>query len=143
MPGKKYIVRLTDNEKKELIGLIKKGKTGVRKTTRARILLLADDGKADREIAEFLRVGTATAERIRKRFAEGGPGKALDEDPRPGGKKILNGREEAVLIAGACADPPDGRRKRTMQLPADRVVGLGLTESVSDETVRLILKKTG
>jgi transposase len=142
MPGKKYIVGLTDNEKRELLELISKGKTGVRKIARAHILLLTDEGKADREIAEFLHLGTATAERIRKRFAEGGPERAINEDPRPGGRKILNGREEAVLIAEACADPPNGRRKWTMQLPADRAVELGLTESISDETIRLILKKT-
>lgn len=142
MPEKKYIVRLTGDEKRELHGLTKRGKTGARKIRRAHILLLADEGKTDKEIADSLHVGAATAERIRKRFVEGGPEKALNEDPRPGGKRILSGREEAILIAEACTDPPDGRHRWTMQLLADRVVELGMTESISDETIRLILKKT-
>lgn len=140
--AKKYIVSLTDEEREELIGLTKKGRTGARKITRAHILLLADEGRTDKEIAEILRVGVSTAERIRRRFVEGGPGKALNEDPRIGAPKILSGRDEAVIIAEACSEPPEGRVRWTMQLLADRVVELDLADSISDETVRLILKNS-
>ena len=140
--AKKYIVSLTDDEREELTGLTKKGVTGARKITRAHILLLADGGRTDREIAEVLSAGVSTVERIRRRFVEGGSEKALNDDPRDGAPRILSGRSEAVLVAEACSEPPEGRSRWTMQLLADRVVELGLAESVSDETVRLILKKT-
>ena len=77
-------------------------------------------------------------QRIRKRFVGGGPGKALNEDPRIGAPRILSGRDEAILIAEACSEPPEGRLRWTMRLLADRVVELDLADSISDETVRLI-----
>ena len=140
--GKKYIINLTDEEKRELSELTNKGRTGARKLKRAQILLLADEGKTDREIAENLHVGISTAERTRRRFVEGGRENALNERRRPGKKRILNGRQEAILIAEACADPPEGCRKWTMQLLADRIVEVGVVESISDDTVRRTLKKT-
>lgn len=140
--AKRYIVNLTCEEREELIGLTKKGKTGARKINRANILLLADEGETDTEIAEILRTGVSTVERTRRRFIEGGLGKATNDDPRNGAPRILNGRDEAVLIAEACSDPPDGRLRWTMRLLADRVVELGLADSISDETIRLILKNS-
>ena len=140
--AKRYIVSLMCEEREELIGLTKKGKTGARKINRANILLLADEGWTDAEIAENLRTGISTVERIRKRFVGGGPEKAPDDDPRNGAPRILSGRDEAVLIAEACSEPPDGRVRWTMQLLADRVIRLGLADSISDETVRLILKNS-
>ena len=138
---KRYVVRLTDEEKRELTDLTKRGKTGARKVRRAHTLLLADEGKTDRETAESLHVGVSTVERTRKRFVEGGPENALNEHRRPGKKRLLNGRQEAILIAEACADPPEGRARRTMRLLADRIVELGVAESVSEDTVGRILKK--
>ncbi len=140
--AKKYIVSLTDGERKELTDLTKKGKTGARKLKRAHILLLADEDRTDWEIAGILRTGVSAVERIRRRFVEGGPEKALNENPRNGATKILNGREEAALIAEACAAPPEGRVKWTMQQLADRAVELGPADSISDETVRVILKNS-
>ncbi|QTA88181.1 helix-turn-helix domain-containing protein [Desulfonema magnum] len=140
--AKRYIVSLTDEEKDELIALTKKGKTGARKINRAHILLLADECRTDKEIAVILRTGVSTVERIRKRFVGGGPEKALNDDPRNGAPRILSGRDEAVLIAEACNEAPEGRVRRTMMLLADRVVELGLADSISDETVRMILKNS-
>jgi len=140
--SKRYMVDLTDEERKELLGLTKKGKIGARKLGRAHILLLADEGKTDKEIAKSLHVGISTVERTRKRFVEGGTENALNEHRRPGKKRLMNGRQEAILIAEACSDPPDGRRKWTMQLLADRIVELGVVESISDDTIRRTLKKT-
>ena len=139
---KRYVVRLTDEEKSELTDMTKRGKTGARKVRRAHTLLLADEGRTDREIAENLHIGVSAVERTGRRFVEGGPENALNERRRPGRERLLNGRQEAILIAEACADPPEGRVRWTMQLLADRIVELGAAESVSDDTVRRILRKT-
>jgi transposase len=105
-------------------------------------LLLADEGKADKAIAEALHVGTATVQRTRQKLVEGGLEWALNERRRPGGQRKLNGRQEAFLVALACSAPPEGRVRWTMQMLADRLNELNMVERVSDETVRRTLKKT-
>lgn len=142
MPKKIYRVNLGEEERKYLLNLFKGGKHSSRKLTRARILLLADEGKTDKTIAEVLHIGGSTAERTRKKFVEGDLEYALDERPRPGGRRKLDGKDEAFLIALACSNPPEGRKTWTMQLLADKLVELKVVESISDETVRRILKKT-
>ena len=139
---KKYIVSLTDAERDSLLTLTKKGSLGARKLNRAHILLQADASASDAAIAAALHVGTATVERIRKRFVEGGLEAALNEQPRPGAKPRLDGKAEATLIAWACSTPPDERKHWPMYLLADKLVALGIVESISDETVRRVLKKT-
>ena len=139
---KKYIVSLTDAERDSLLALTKKGSLGARKLNRAHILLQADASASDAAIAAALHVGTATVERIRKRFVEGGLEAALNEQPRPGAKPRLDGKAEATLIAWACSTPPDERKHWPMYLLADKLVALGIVESISDETVRRVLKKT-
>ena len=140
--AKKYLVTLTDEERESLLALTKKGSLAARKLTRAHILLQADAGTTDEAIARALHTGTATVERIRKRFVEGGVEAALIERPRPGGKAKLDGKAEATLVAWTCSTPPDDRARWTMQLLADKLVELKLVESISDETVRRTLKKT-
>ena len=141
--NKRYIVDLTADERAALLALLTKGVAPVRRLTRARILLLADEGGTDPEIAAALHVHPATVERTRRRFVEGGPEAALSERPRPGGRRPkLDGRQEAHLVAPACSAPPEGRTRWTMQLLADRLVALELVEAISDETVRRALKKT-
>jgi transposase len=142
MPGKKYIVELTEEERQELQELISKGKLSVRKVTRARILLKADEGWKDEDIVTALDTSVATVERIRKRFVEGGLEKALNDDPRPGAKRKLDLRGEATLIALSCSPPPDDHDHWTLRLLADRLVELGRVESISHEAVRQYLKKT-
>lgn len=139
---KKYVVTLTDSERDTLISLTKKGTIAARKLTRAHILLQADAGTTDAAIAHALHIGTATVERIRKRFLEGGVAGALTERPRPGATAKLDGPAEATLIAWACSTPPDDRKQWTMQLLADKLVALKVVDSISDETVRRTLKKT-
>ena len=85
--------------------------------------------------------GAATVERIRKRFVEGGLEGVLTERPKPGGKRKLDGKAEASLIAWACSTPPDNRKQWSMQLLADKLIELKLVEAISDETVRRTLKK--
>src|SRR5689334_4015262 len=140
--SKKYLVSLTDAERETLLALTKKGSLAARKLSRAHILLLADAGAADDTIAQALHIGTATIERIRKRFVEAGVEAALTERPRPGGKRKLDGKAEATLAAWACSTPPADRKQWTMQLLADKLVELKLVETISDETVRRTLKKT-
>jgi transposase len=141
MPKKIYIVDLTEEERTYLLDFIKSGKKSARKLNRARILLLADDGKTDPEIAEALHTGQSTVQRIRKRFVEGNLERALNEDPRPGGRRKLDEKAESVLEQLASSEPPDGRKRWTLQLLADRLVELKVVDSVSHETVRKELKK--
>src|SRR5215207_2344778 len=139
---KKYLVSLTDVEREMLLALTKKGSVAARKLSRAHILLQADAGATDDGIAHALHIGTATVERIRKRFVQGGVEAALTERPRPGGKPKLDGKAEATLVAWTCSTPPDDRTCWTMQLLADKLVELKVVNSISDETVRRTLKKT-
>jgi len=141
MPAKKYVVKLTEEERDELKRLISRGKSSARKQTRARILLKADEGLKDREIVAALGVGRSTVERTRKRFVEGNLAKALNEDPRPGARRKVDGRVEAHLIATACAPAPEGHARWSLRLLAERLVELGVVESISHETVRQVLKK--
>src|SRR5262249_32567867 len=106
--------------------------------TRARILLKAAEGWEDQAIAAALSVGRATVERLRQRFVEEGLG-ALEERPRPGTPPKLDAKAEARLIAEACSIAPEGRKRWTLHLLADRVVALGLAESYSYESVRRVL----
>jgi transposase len=143
MPKKIYIVDLTREERTQLLDFIKSGTHSARKLNRARILLLADEGKTDGEIAEALHTGTATVQRTRQRFVEGNLENALNERPRPGGQKKLDERGEAILETLAHSKPPAGRKRWTLQLLADRLVQLKVVDSISYETVRQEVKKSG
>lgn len=140
--AKMYIVELTSDERSQLTALVRRGKESARRINRARILLLADDGRTDEEIWNALQIGRSTVERTRRRFFELGLEAALSERPRPGKPPKLDAKQEAVLIALACSDPPDGYERWTMQLLADRLVELKVVDSIVDETVRRLLKKT-
>lgn len=146
---KKYKVTLTAEERQQLQELIAAGQAAAKKLTHARILLKADaaDGGpawADQRIAEALEVSVPTIERVRQRFVEQGLEAALvrKKQDRPSRPRALDGRAEARLIALACSAPPAGRREWTMQLLADKLVELRVVDTVSDETVRRVLKKT-
>jgi transposase len=103
---------------------------------------LADERMADEEIAAALHVHRVTVERTRRRFVEGGMEQALNEQPRPGGRPKLDGKQEAMLVALACSQAPEGCGRWTLQLLADRLVELDVVDTISDETVRRTLKKT-
>lgn len=137
---KTHVVNLTDAERADLERLTRRGVTSPRRTLRARALLLADWGKTDAVIAEALGLSVRTIERLRARAVSDGALDALDDRPRPGGTPKLDDRQHARLIAEACSDPPAGRSHWTMQLLADRLVELGVVETISDETVRRGLK---
>ena len=146
---KKYKVTLTAEERQQLHDLVNTGKAAAKKLAHARILLKADaapDGPAwtDEQIAEAVEVSRATVERVRQRFVEQGLDAALSRKPRerPARQPKLDGRGEARLIALACSAPPQGRKEWTMKLLADRLVELEVVDTISDETVRRVLKKT-
>jgi transposase len=138
---KRYIVKLSEEEKKDLHALTHKGTCGVRKLRRAQMLVLANEGPTDEEIARALDASVSTVERVRKRFVEEGLEAALSERSRPGARRKLDGRQEAYLVALASSDPPEGKKYWSMQLLADRLVELEIVEEISDETVRRTLKK--
>jgi transposase len=139
--SEKYVVELSEAEKSELRRLTTIGKASARKIKRANILLLSDGGQSDKAISAMLHTSISTIERTRKRYVEGGLDAALNEQPRPGRELKLDGKQEAHLIALACSPPPAGRQSGTMHLLAERLVALQMVESISDETVRLRLKK--
>ena len=142
MPAKLYRVNLTREEREHLLGITRRGKSLGRKVKRSLILCKADEGLTDQQVAEALMVGPATVGRVRQRFVEGGLKRALDDLPRPGQRRKLDGKQEAHLVAVACSARPEGYARWTLRLHADQAVELELTGSISRETVRQVLKKT-
>ena len=144
---KKYVVRLTDEERTALGDLRRKGTAAARKILRANVLLLADaDGPArtDVEIAAALGCHVHTVENLRRRCVLEGLEAALNRKPqeRPSRMRKLDGAGEAHLIALACGEPPEGYGRWTMQLLATGLVELQVVESISGQTVWRTLKKT-
>ena len=146
---KQYHVTLTPEERGELEQMISAGKAAARKLAHARILLKADEaeggpGWSDEQISEALDVGLSTVWRVRRRFVEEGFEAAIV--PKPSTRvyaRKLDGAAEARLVKLACSRPPEGRKRWTLQLLADRMVVLGHAEDgLSYETVRRVLKKT-
>ena len=140
-----YQVNLTEGERKHLENLISTGTESARKLTRARILLKADAGWTDKEIAKALDVSQPTISRIRTKYAKEGLESALNRKPtqRQYERKI-DGATEAQLIALTCGEPPEGYARWSLRLLSEQLVSLEQVEieSVSHETVRQILKKT-
>jgi transposase len=144
---KKPVVRLTKKQRQTLLGLVCSGTNSARKMVRARILLQADvHGEAwpDSRIAEALEVGTATVERIRRRFAEEDWEAAVGRRSQPARpeKRRLDGEAEAHLVQLAGSKAPAGHSRGTLELLTDRLVRLNYVPCVSRYTVRRVLKKT-
>ncbi len=148
MPKKIYIVTLTVEERAHLRELISKGKAAAYKQRHARVLLKTDQGRhgehwTDEQIERALDVHPTTVERLRKRFVEEGFEATLGRKEQKNRKaKKIDGRAEAHLVALSCGEPPEGRKRWTLKLLADRLVELELVDSVCQETVRQTLKKT-
>jgi len=132
----RYRVELSQTERAELTALLSGGKHPARKLKRAQILLAADAGASDEEIARTVRVGGSTVYRTKRRFVLGNLEAALSEEPRPGANRKLSGKETALLIATACSNPPAGRARWTLELLAGQLVRLTEHASISRETVR-------
>ena len=142
MAAIKYKAKLSESERCHLNEVSRRGKPSIRTVKRALALLKADEGLRDREIAGVLLVNAATVARVRKRFVEEGVEDAINDRPRPGRERKLDGKQEAHLVAIACSSPPEGHVNWTLHLLADKVVELEFAGSISLETVRQILKKT-
>ena len=145
--AKKYIIRLSLEERAELSSLVNKGKAAAYKRLHSQILLKSDineagPGWSDQKIAEAFDVSIPTIERLRKRLVKEGLESALNRVKQ---KKVrrcsLDGEQEAHLIALTCSDPPGGYGRWTLRLLSDQMVELNYTDKVSHETVRQVLKK--
>ena len=144
---KKYIVRLTDDERKQLEEIEKHGKSPAYKIKHANILLTIDTngpGWSDEKTAEVFRCHRSTVCNVRQRFVEKGMKLALERKPQesPSRKRILDGEGEAHLIAIGCSQPPEGCSGWTLKLLAERLVVLDVVKSISSQTVWRTLKKT-
>jgi len=145
--NKKYIVRLTAEEREELENLVKKGKTQAYRIKHANILLAVDaDGPnlSDENSARIFGCHQNTVRNVRQRFVEQGIEAALERKKRdkPPREFKIDGEKEAQLIAIACSEPPAGRAKWTLKMLADKLVELDIVDTISDQTVRRTLKKT-
>lgn len=145
--NKKYIVRLTGQERKELEDLVKKGKTLAYRIKHAHILLAVDaDGPnwPDHQVAKAYKCHQNTVVNVRQHFVEQGFQAALERKKQqtPSRQRILDGESEARLISIACSKPPEGFAKWTMQMLADELVALKVVDYISGQTVWRTLKKT-
>ena len=138
-----HIVRLTPEEREALEQVVRHERVIGAKRRRALILLRADEGCTDQEIAEDVEVAVATVERVRKRCIARGVGGSLDRKPTdmPPRPRKLDGATEAELVRIACSEAPEGRTRWTISLLADKLVELKVFDAVSKSTVQRTLKK--
>lgn len=139
-------IKLTEEERSELLQLIKSGKHSARVLGRARILLLLDRSQGQKmklnEVADAMLTSIGTVSNVKRRYLQGGLERGLHDRPRPGAKPKIDGEVEAHLIALVCSDPPEGQARWTLRLLADKLVELELIESISHVAVGEALKKT-
>lgn len=145
---KKYVIKLTDEEREHLNTMIRTGKHPSWRLTRARVLLKADaaeggEGWSDSQIAEALDISVATVARIRQQLVEEGFDAVLTRKHSPASAKprIFDGASEAKLIALACSEPPKGHKRWTLKLLETAVVELNIVDRASDNTIGRTLKK--
>ena len=146
---KKYVVRLSEQERGQLQALVRKGKGPARRLLKARILLKADvseggPGWSDSKIIAALDTSASMLYRVRKQLVEEGFEAVLSRKQRatPAVARIFDGEKEAKLIALACSKPPKGRARWTLRLLENKVVELGIVDRASDSTIHRTLKKT-
>jgi len=144
---KKYIIRLSAEERQGLKDLVYKGKAAAYRRTHAQILMLTDEGShgpglSDAEVADRVGVNERTVSRLRQRCVERGLDAALERQARVREKtRVLDGDGEARMVALMCSEPPPGQSRWTLNLLGNRLVELGIVDSISHETVRQVLKK--
>ena len=146
---KRYVVRLSAEERRELEAMIRKGKSAAARLLKARILLKADiseagEGWSDSRIVEALETSVSTVYRVRRQLVEEGLEAVLSRKApaRPSAPRIFDGEKEARLIALACSKPPEGHARWSLRLLESRVVELGIVAAASDSTIQRALKKT-
>jgi Homeodomain-like domain len=146
---KRYVVRLSEEERQQLETLIRKGKSPAQRLLKARILLKADvsedgEGWSDSRIIEALETSVSMVYRVRKQMVEEGLEAVLSRKApaAPAVARIFDGEKEARLIALACSKPPEGYARWSLRLLESKVVELGIVEAASDSTIQRVLKKT-
>ncbi len=145
MPSQRRAVTLTKAERGALERFVAQGKRSARAITRARILLLADEGRKDKELTEVLGVSRGTVHNVRTKYRQKGRTPILDllqDAPRSGRPIKFDSRVAANVTMIACSPPPQGRGRWTLRLIADKVVHLDVTDAIPYEGVRRLLKKT-
>ena len=144
MKGKTYKVQLSEEEKKRLNEMIRKGKRPAQQLTRAHILLALDEGKTGKEIIQRYRCGSSLVTTVAKQYTQEGIDRALTRKIRetPPIPPIVTGEIEARIIALACGEPPEGRSRWTLRLLEEKAVELGIAPKISDTTIGRALKKT-
>jgi len=144
---KKYIIRLSEEERQSLLDVVRTGKAAAYKRMHAQVFLKANIGKygpgwKDEQIAEAFGISVRTVERLRERFCKLGFEKCLLRAKGKARKRKLDGIQEAQLITLVCSDPPSGSARWTLRMLADKMVELDYIDELSYETVRQVLKKT-
>ena len=137
----RYLVSLTQTEREHLVALLSGGRHAARKLKRAQILLAADAGSSDDDIAGIVGASGSTIYRTRQRFVTGNLELALSEQQRAGVRRKLTDKQEALLVATACSNPPPGQKRWTLNLLADEMVKLTDHDDLSRETVRRRLQE--
>ena len=144
---KRYVVKLTSDERDQLEGMINRGREAAYRRRHAQVLLLVDEGEHgpglfDRDAAERTGYSRRTVEQIRERCVTEGLAAALERKQRSRSRtRKLDGEGEARLISLACSDAPEGYARWTLQMLADRLIALDVVETISHECVRQVLKK--
>ncbi len=141
MRKQKYPVSLSKKQRNELLSIVRKGTHSARVINHARILLMAEKGHRNKDIAQALSITVMPVYAVRRRFQTDGLG-ALYDRPRPGKPRKLDGKAEARLTAIACSEPPKGHIRWTVRLLADRLVELDVVDAISHKAVWETLKKT-
>ena len=139
---KASIVCLTSEQRAELTDRLEREALNGRRRRHLEILLLTDEGRTDEQIASATGASRSTVERHRTRFAREGLQAALTDKPRSGAPAKFDGKQEAMIVALACSDAPEGQARWTAKLLASRAVALEVVESISESSVRRVLKKT-
>ncbi len=142
MVQKKHLVELDERQRERLRLLVSKGEAKAREIRRGHILLQAERGKTDVEIADFLGISVQSVYVIRRKFSEKGLEAAIFDRKRSPRQTLLDAKQEAHLIALVCSEPPEGRTKWTIRLLREKVIEVGIVNAISRETIRKTLKKT-
>jgi transposase len=137
----KHCVNLTDKERRQLVAIVTKGRNKAAYIQRAHVLLKSADGKTDAEISQWLYISESTVRRTRLRFGDAGLDAALEDAAPVEREPLLTEQQEGHLVALVCSAPPEGRERWTLELLTKRLLADGVVDSISVETVRLLLQK--
>lgn len=137
----KHCVSLSEKERRKLVAIVTKGRNKASYIQRAHVLLKSADGKTDAEISQWLYISESTVRRTRLRFSNAGLDAALEDEAPVEREPPLSDQQEGHLVALACSAPPKGRERWTLALLTKQLIADGVVDSISVETVRLLLQK--